>query len=275
VAANSGAADAIRVAAWDVSLNLAVLLVPTAPSDSLPLAGTLTDGQALFGVALAECRTPNESRVLLNAWEGRPAGTLILSEPPANAATGAPLVDFLGNVAGIWSDGPSGVPSAVVAPLLDRARANVAAGQLRTPAEVARAENHRYGTVVIAADVPTATITVTPIEAWHWEGLTAEGTGPLTFSGPAGRYRIEVSAPDMTARTQEVTLVAGERTRALISLRQVAGGPGVPAASGRKPIPKWVWIAAVVGGGGVAALALGGRGGGSSTGSIDIQVPVP
>ncbi len=274
IAAGPGAADAIRVAAWDVSANLAVLVVPSAGADTLPLASALTDGQSLFGIKLAECRTPSESRVVLDAWDGRPAGALRLSVPPPQAVTGSPLVDFQGTVAGIWSEGPTGVPAAVVAPLVARARANVAANQLRTPAEVARAENHRYGTVAIATDVPNATIKVTPLEAWHWQGLTAQGTAPFTFNAPAGRYRVEASAPNVTARTQEITIVAGERTRAAVSLRQVAGGP-VPVASPRRGLPKWAWIAIIGGGAGVAALALGGGGGGSPGGVIEISVPNP
>ncbi|MEX2181627.1 MAG: trypsin-like peptidase domain-containing protein [Gemmatimonadaceae bacterium] len=271
----AGAPDAIRVAAWDVTANLAILVVPTAPSDTLPLTTTLTDGQALFGIGLAECRTANESRVLLDTWAGRPTGVLQLSTAPTLALAGSPLVDYQGTIAGIWAEGPSGVPAAVVTPLIARARVNIAARQLRTPQEVALAERHRYGAVVIAADVPTARIKVTPIEAWHWEGLIAEGAGPLTFSGPAGRYRVEVSAPDATTRTQEITIIAGERTRAAVSLRQVAGGPGVPAARGRG-LPRWAWFAIIGGGAGVAALALGGGGGGGeSGGSIGLSVPNP
>jgi hypothetical protein len=165
------------------------------------------------------------------------------------------------------------VPAAVVRPLLATARANVAAQRLRTPAEVARAENHRYGVVVIASDVPTATIAVTPIEAWHWEGLAAQGTGTLTFNAPAGRYRVQVSAPNLAPRTQEITVVAGERTRAAVAVQQVAGGAAIAP---RRGLPKWAWIAIIGGGAGVAALALGGGGGdGPSTGSIDLQVPIP
>jgi hypothetical protein len=272
VASGATGGDAVRVAAWDVAANLAVLVVPNAPADTLPLAATLIDGQALFGIGLAACRTTNETRVVLNAWEGRPAGSLALSEPLAGDVLGSPFVDFQGSIAGVWNAGPTAVPAAVIASLLRTARTNVAAGRLVTPQALAVQENHRFGTVVIAADVPNATIRVTPVEAWHWEGLVASGNGPLTFSGPAGRYRVQASAPEMQARTQEITITAGASTRSTISLR-VAQGP--QAVGPRRGMPKWVWIA-VVGGGAAAALALGGGGGGgTSGGSIGISVPNP
>jgi hypothetical protein len=77
----------------------------------------------------------------------------------------------------------------------------------------------------------------------------------------------------MPGRTQEIIVRAGERTRAAISLRTVAGGPAQPVAEPRKGLPRWVWIAAL-GGGAVAAAAMGGGGGTSPTG-IDISFPNP
>lgn len=274
VASGSDNGAGVRVAAWDVGANLAVLVVPNAPAEALPLAGALADEQALFGVGLEECRTPTESRVLLNAWDGRPEGSLTLSAALANGIAGSPFVDFEGNIAGVWDEGSSAVPFAVVAPLLATARANVAAGRLLTPQAMALLEQHRYGTVVVTVDVSTASVRVTPLEAWQWEGLAASGAGPLTFSGPAGRYRIEVVAPDVTAQTREFTMLAGERSRFAVTLRPVVRADDVVGRP-RRSFPKWAWIA-VIGGGAAAAVALGGGGGGGvSGGSIDISVPNP
>ena len=274
-AVSSGATggEAVRVAAWDVPANLAVLVVPNAVADTLPLAPTLVDGQALFGIGLAACRTTSETRVVLNSWEGRPAGSLALSAPLTGEVLGSPFVDFQGNIAGVWNAGPTAVPAAVIAGLLSTARANVAAGRVVTPQALAVQENHRFGTVVITADLPNATIRVTPVEAWHWEGLVASGTGPLTFNGPAGRYRVQASAPEMPARTQEITIVAGTRTRAAIAVRVASGEQQV--AEPRRGMPRWAWIAIIGGGAAGAALALGGGGGGPSGGTIGISVPNP
>jgi hypothetical protein len=281
-AITSGAAvgDAVRVAAYDVAANLAVLVVPSANADTLPLATSLVDGQALYGLGLgiADCRTVRESRVVLNGWPNRPTGNaLVLSGIPGDSASrndGTVLVDYQGRIGGVWTAGPAAVSTTAIAALFSRARVNVAAGTLLTPQAVAVATNHRYGRVVIATDVPNATIRVTGLEAWHWEGLNTSSTAPLTLNAPAGRYRVAVSAPGITERTQEITVRAGERTNAAISLRTVAQGPAGPVASPRSGLPRWVWIAAI-GGGALAAAALGGGGGGGSGTGVDIQIPVP
>lgn len=267
----------VRVAAWDVTSNLAVLVLPTAAPDTLGSATALTDGQALWGVSLAECRTPSETRVLLNEWDGRPLGSLALSAAPPNAVIGSPLVDYRGDLAGVWTGGGRAAPATVIAPLIARARENIIAQQLLTPQQVAQQENHRYGTVIVAVDVPNATVRMTALEAWHWEELNANGPAPFTFRGAAGRYRMEVSAPGVAARTQEVVLRAGESTRTAVSLRAVAQGPAGPAPAARKGVPKWVWAVAIGGAvaGGLAMGGGGGGGGGSSTGSINISVPNP
>lgn len=267
----------VRVAAWDVTSNLAVLMLPAAAPDTLSSATALTDGQALWGVALAECRTPAPTRVLLNSWDGRPLGTLALSAAPANAVIGSPLVDYRGQFAGVWTGGGRAAPATVVAPLIARARENIIAQRVLTPQQVAQQENHRYGTVVVAVDVPNATVKMTALEAWHWEELNATGPAPFTFRGAAGRYRLEVSAPGIAARTQDVVLRAGESTRTAVSLRAVAQGPAGPAPAARRGVPKWVWAVAVGGAvaGGLAMGGGGGGGGGASGGSINISVPNP
>ncbi len=267
----------VRVAAWDVTSNLAVLVLPAAAPDTLGSTTVLTDGQALWGVSLAECRTPAETRVLLNEWDGRPLGSLALSAAPANAVVGSPMVDYRGQLAGVWTGGGRAAPATVIAPLIARARENVIAQQLLTPQQVAQQENHRYGTVIVAVDVPNATVKMTALEAWHWEELNATGPAPFTFRGAAGRYRLEVSAPGFPARPpQEVVLRAGESTRTAVSLRAVAQGPAGPAPAARRGVPKWVWAVAI--GGAVAgglAMGGGGGGGGTSTGSINVSVPNP
>lgn len=266
----------VRVAAWDVTANLAVLVLPAAAPDTLGAATSLTDGQALWGVSLAECRTPSETRVLLNTWDGRPLGSLALSAAPANAVIGSPLVDYRGQLAGVWTGGGRAAPATVIAPLIARARENIIAQRVLTPQQVAVQENHRYGTVIVAVDVPNATVRMTALEAWHWEELNASGPAPFTFRGPAGRYRVEVSAPGVASRAPEVVLRAGESTRTSVSLRAVAQGPAGPAPAARRGVPKWVWAVAI--GGAVAgglAMGGGGGGGGPSTGSINISVPNP
>lgn len=265
----------VKVAAWDVTSNLAVLVLPANATDTLASTTAPIDGQSLWGVTLTECRFTETPRVTLNAWEGRPLGNLALSGAPQGATVGSPLVDYQGNIAGVWSTGGRAAPMSVVAPLIVRAKENVAGNRTQTPQQVAVAENHRFGTALIAVDVPNATVRVTPMEAWHWEELRAEGAAPLTFRGAAGRYRVAVSAPNIAERTDTVTIRAGETVRAAISMRRVAQAPGgAPPAAARRGLPKWVWAVAIGGAVGGAALALGG-GGGSSGSSVVIEVANP
>ena len=267
----------VRVAAYDVAANLAVLVLPAAASDTLPSTTQAIDGQSLWGVTLADCQaTPAPSaRVLLQGWEGRPLGTLALSAAPA-ATLGSPLVDYEGRVVGVWTAGGRAAPASVVAPLVARAKEAVAANRTLTAQQVATQENHRYGSAVIAVDVPNATVKVTPMEAWQWEELRADGPAPFTFRGVAGRYRVEASAPNAPTVTQVVTLRAGETVRTPISLRAVAQGPAGPApAAAKRRVPRWVWVVAAGGAIGGAAMAMGGGGGGSSGGTIVIEVPNP
>jgi hypothetical protein len=196
---------------------------------------------------------------------------LVLDEMPP-LVIGSPLVDYQGRYAGTWSGGLRAAPATVIGPLLSRAREAIIAQNTRTPQEVATAENHRYGTVVVTVTgVQNATVRMTPLEAWQWEELAASGPAPFTFRAASGRYRMEVTAPGVPSRTQEVTVVAGQTTRAAVPL-QVAG----PPPRQRKGMPRWAW-GAIIGGGALAAVALGGGGGGgggSSGGSITISVPV-
>ncbi len=264
------AAGAVRVAAWDVTANLAVLMLPAVRPDTLDGdMATLVDGQALWGVDLADCRTPTEVRTVVESWENRPQGALVFESQPA-LVIGSPLVNYEGRFAGTWSGGLRAAPATVIQPLLARARENIIAQNTRTPQEVATQENHRYGSVVIAADVPGATVRLTPLEAWQWEELAASGPAPFTFRGASGRYRMEVTAPDFPAKTQEVVLRGGESTRTAVQLRTVVAAAAQPEKRG---MPKWVWAVAI-GGGAAAAVALGGGGGGgASGGSISISVP--
>lgn len=263
---------AVRVAAWDATANLAVLMLPSARPDTLAGdAQMLLDGQALWGVQLANCSTPSAVQTSLASWEGRPQGALVLDTLPP-LIIGSPFVDFQGRYAGTWSGGLRAAPATVIGPLLARARENIIAQNTRTPQEVATQENHRYGTVVVTVTgAQNASVRMTPLEAWQWEELAANGPAPFTFRAASGRYRMEVTAPGVPPRTQEITVVAGQTTRAAVPL-VVAQAAAQPQ---RRGMPRWAW-AAIIGGGAAAALALGGGGGGSgsSGGSITISVPV-
>ena len=223
-----------------------------------------------------QCSTRSDTRALVNEWQQRPLGNLRLSETIAQGVPGTPLVDYQGRLTGIWTGATDAIAAPNAATLLATARTNITAQQTLALVDVARRENHLYGSIQITSDVPTARVVVTQLEAWHWRDLTTTGAAPMTFSGPMGRYRVEVSSTGLPTRTQDIVVRAGETVRANVALRTVAGG-GAPAASARRGPPKWVWIAG--GGVAVAAIALGGGGGGGGggtpTGGIIISVPNP
>ena len=277
----------IRVAAYDVAANLAVLRVPSARTDSLALAPTIADGQSAWGVAFSDCRTPSDARVRVAQWNDRPRGALQLSDAPAGVTVGAPLVGVDGRLAGVWTGGTSAVPAPRVGTLLDIARRNVAQGQVLAVGEVSRKENHAYGTVLVASDMTGATAKVIPLETWQWDALQASGNTPFAFAGPMGRYRVEVTGPGDVRRQQEITIRPGAEERVFVALRSVATTvPGAPATGQPKKKSKMPWILAGIGGVGAAAglaLAGGGGGGGSggtpppppaTTGSIRVRIPV-
>lgn len=271
----------LRVAAYDATSNLAVILLPAARTDSIALSPQVVDGQGVWGIGLAQCRTLSDSRAALEEWTQRPLGALKLSQPVAQGVVGTPVVDYLGRLVGIWTAGTGAVPAPNASALLELARRNIAGAQTLALVDVARRENHLHGALVVTADVPGATVRITPLERWQWAELATSGAAPFTFSGPVGRYRLETTAPGIPARAQEVVIRAGETVRLPVTLRQIAQGGGQPQAAAKKGMPKWVWVA-VIGGGAAAAAALGGGGGGGgggttgpTTGTIVISVPNP
>lgn len=273
----------LRVAAYDATSNLAVIYLPSARTDSMPISSQIIDGQSVWGVGLAQCRTPSDVRAAVDEWTQRPLGALKLSETVAQGVPGSPVVDYLGRLTGIWSGGTSAIPAPNAAALFDIARRNIATQQTLAMNEVSRRENHIFGALAVTADMPGASVRLIGLERWHWAAITAGATGPapFNFSGPIGRYRLETSAPGVTARTQEVVIRAGETIRIGVPLRAVASAPlgGPPPAAVKKGgIPKWVWFAVIGGAAGAAALGGGGGGsgggGGATTGSINLSIPV-
>jgi hypothetical protein len=280
-----GAASRVMVAAYDVPMDIAILRIGGQRTDSIALATAVTDGQSLWGVQLADCRTLSDARTRVVQWTNRPSGPLQIADAPTSAPTGAVFVDREGRLAAVWTSGTGAVPAPRFTALLDQARQNAA--QSVAVADVSRRENHLYGTAAIASDATNATITVSPLETWQWEALAASGAAPLSFVGAMGRYRVQATTPTGARQEQVVTIRPNANTRYVISLRAVAAGPEAAAAVTPKKKSKLPWIIGGVGGVAViGAVALGGggggggnggnggNGGGSGPGRISIQVPV-
>jgi hypothetical protein len=271
----------LRVAAYDVTSNLAVLYLPAARTDSVAISAQVIDGQAVWGVGLAQCRTLSDTRSTVDEWTQRPLGALRLGDAVAQGVPGAPVVDFQGRLTGLWTGGTNAAAAPNATALFATARTNVSAQSTLTIAEVARRESHAFGGVSVVADVAGAQVRLVGLERWHWGEITTGTTGasPFNFSGPMGRYRLETSAAGLPSRTQEIVVLPGQTIRVAVPLRTVAGGGGgQPQAAAKKGMPKWIWFA-VIGGGAATAAAMGGGGGGGgggpTTGSINISVPNP
>jgi len=264
----------VTVSAYDIAADLAVLKVAGSRTDSILPASAIVDGQSLWSPRLTNCAAPTLASQRLVQWTNRPSGALELRDPMTGSPAGAALFDVDGRLVGMWT-GSAALPSTRIAVLLDQARGVVALPQ--SVADVARKENHTYGSFAIASDAVGTTIKVTPAETWQWEQTAASGPAPLTFVGPMGRYRVEASGPAGARREQEILVRPGTLGRAVISFRTVAEGPSAVRPAKKKS--KLPWILAGAGAAAGAAVALGGGGGGSppppkQTGSITISIPV-
>jgi len=279
-----GAAADVKVAAYDATANVAILKLPVARTDSFAVASSVVGGQSAWAIGYADCRTAADARVRVSAWADEPRGALQLSDPPAAAIPGSPMFDVAGRLSGIWSGGSTAIPGARLTPLLDVARRAIAQTQTTTLADVARKENHIYGTAVISTDLP-ASVKVSPLETWQWSAVAASGPAPLTFAGPVGRYRVEVTGAADARREQEITIRPDAEQRVAIALR--APAPNVAATQVppqmKKKKSKLPWVLAGIGlAGGGAAVALGGGGSKESpppppptTGNISFRIPAP
>jgi S1-C subfamily serine protease len=274
-----------RVAAYDTRADLAILRVTPEPADSLPRAASVTDGQFAWALRYPDCRGAQVGRTQITRWRDRPAGLLELRDSLSGGEQGGPLIDRTGAVLGLGSTARTAVPADRIAPLLDQARRNAGAGQLLALGEVARRENHLYGSVAISSSVSGATARITPLEAWHWSELAWTGPLPHTFVGPMGRYQLEVTsqAQELVRRTQ-FTIRPAAADRLAVTPEVLAQQPPAPgAAAPRKggfPMPLAIGGGAAVVGG-LALLLLGGGGGGPppppppTTGGITITFPNP
>jgi hypothetical protein len=280
----AGVTQPVRIAAHDVAGDLAVLHIGGTRTDSVAVAANIADGQSAWAVRLADCRTATEARVRVTQWNSRPTGRLQLSDIPAAATVGSMLFDVAGRLTAVWSSGNTAIAAPQIAALIATARRNVAAGTLASAADVARRENHQYGSVAIATDLNPATVKASPLETWQWEALQTSGAAPLTLIGPMGRYRLEVTGPGGARREQDVTIRPAAHERLVVTLRNVAqatqGSPS-PVVKKRSKLP-WI-LGGVAAVGGAAAMAMGGGGGGgggptppppATTGTISVSVPV-
>jgi hypothetical protein len=101
------------------------------------------------------------------------------------------------------------VPADHVTQSLVAARSNIESGSLTALRAVASEENHLYGSVMIQSTLTNARARVGPLEEWHWPEIATTGLVPFTYTGPVGRYELEVQGEGAPAHHAEFTIDPG------------------------------------------------------------------
>jgi hypothetical protein len=258
------AAD-VQVAAHDVTRNVAVVKAPLATTDSLVLAEDVPERSYVWGLNHPDC---GPARSAATRLAGTVGATIQLEGTVAEGEQGGPIIDNSGAVVGLGTGPTAVLPIASARAILEQARRNVLAGDVLAPQQVAARENHLYGRVDLRSAIEGATASVTPLEAWQWAAAARTDSLPFVFTGPMGRYRVDLMLADELREQTEMQVQPGQ----LIGLSLALGGGG-----------KTGLIVGVVGGlgvaGGLLALLAGGGDNGppppppTEFGSITITFP--
>lgn len=242
--------EEVRVAAYDVQRDLAVLQIPAIRAESLSVATSAEAGQLVFGFGFGDCRTPQESRLSLSG--ATPAALELSDSAPAWIG---PLVNASGALVGYRTGSRAAAGPAAVGRVLDEARRNLAASQVLSAGQVALKENHAYGSVTISSDLAGARVRITPLEPWQWAETATSGPLPLTFAGPMGRYHVQLVVAGEVRRELDFTIRPAVADRLAITVQAIAQQPQ-PAAPPPQVKKKGGGGAAVV----LAILGIGGAG---------------
>ncbi len=275
--------DEIRVAAYDVPADLAVLQIPTIRADSLPVAASVAAGQPAWAFGFANCTTPRDREVKVTS-----AGVTDLRLGDSLEPSIGPLLNASGAIVGYATGGTSAANASRVSQVLEQARRNVGTSAVLTVGQVALRENHAFGTVAITSDVAGADVLIAPLETWQWPGAGASGALPYTFRGPMGRYRLQLRVGGQTQREMEFTVRPALADRLSVMVQPVAQQPQPVAAQPPQVKKKGGGGAGIVlgilgaGAAGVGVYLLtakkdttGNGGTTTQTGNITITVPNP
>ena len=269
--------EEIRVLSWNVARDVAVLQLPLTRSDSLPLAAQATPGQFVWGLGFPNCQTAQDTRTRVGITI---QPVLELVDSVRDAQRTGPLISSEGAVVGMLTGARKAAVLSDIRAVLDSARRQVAARDKLTAAQLSLRNSHAYGAVALSADATGVTAKVTPLETWQWAELAWSGSLPHTFTGPMGRYQLEVTIPGQATRRLQFTVRAGQSERFPVTATQVAGGPGpqVPAAKKKGGFPLPIVLIGAGGAGAAAIFLL--KGGGPPTvnggpGSIKVSFPNP
>lgn len=283
----------VRVAAYDAQADLAVLHVPVQRTGEITVGQNPTQSEFVWIVGQPNCQGTQATRARVQSAAA--PGLLTLDRETGSGQLGAPVINQAGEMVGLASGGTAAVRASNISTLATQARRNLAAQSLLTPSQVARAEQHAYGSVALRSDLVGSVARVTPLEDWHWPELAQRSTLPINFGGPVGRYQVELLSSGAVQSTTTVTIQAGIAGSVSLTPTAVAGQPRPtqpqPAQVGQQPgggggFPVAVVLLGLAAAGGGAFLLAGsggGDGGGGNgngpvtptTGGIRIIVTIP
>jgi hypothetical protein len=252
--------ERVRVAAWDVAADVAVLSVGGGLADSLGVA-VPTGTSDLWSAHFPACGTsPRLDRLPVASAD---ANGIRLAADAADVSQSPLLVTGSGAVAGVVVTARDARPLVpAIGLLLASAQRNVGSGSIQTAGAVALREQHALGEVALRAERAGARARITPLERWQWPEAGRVDALPFTFRGPMGRYRVEVLDGESVTSSSEFTIEPSSR-------KQVALGVAPKRRSMTLPI-----VGGLVAGGLAFALLSGGDGPPPpSTGGISIRLP--
>ncbi len=238
----------IRIAAYDVPSDLAVLHVPVQRAGDMTVGDDPEENDYVWVVGQPNCQATRTMPARITAAPG--TGALTLSRSTALGQLGAPVINQAGEIVGVASQGSGAVRASDVSSMATQARRNLATGSLLTAIQVARAEQHVYGTVALRSNMTNATARIAPLEDWHWPELTQQNTLPFTFSGPQGRYQVELVASGAVQSSTTVTMEAGVANQLLLT-PEILAQQETPV---EEPQPPGAQISPEGGGGGSGAI---------------------
>lgn len=250
-------AESVRIAAYDVNTDLAVLTTGASRGDSLPLSGPVASGLSLRAARFPGCGTsPALASVTVTSSS---KDSILVSEGLAATDAGAVLVTDAGTVAGLLTAQRS-ARTIAAASLMATARSAVASGQLLDARDVALREKHAYGEVTLQTSQAGTRVRILPRETWQWPDLARVETLPFTLRGPMGRYQVDVLDGEQVRRRSEVVIYPSATKQVAVDARKKGRSKLLPVLGG---------LAA----GGIAAALAGGGEKPPKTGGITIQLP--
>ena len=282
----------VRIAAYDVPSDLAVLHILVRRAGNMTVGEDPEENDYVWVVGQPNCQTTQTVRARIAAVPS--TGALTLSRSTALGQLGAPVINRAGEIVGVASQGSDAVRASDVSSMATQARRNLATGSLLTAIQVAREERHLYGTVTLRSNMTNATARIRPLEDWHWPELAQQNSLPFTFSGPQGRYQVELVASGAVQSSTTVTMEAGVANQLLLTatiLAQQEAPVEEPQPPGAQISPQGggggsgaiIAVVVLLAGGGAAAAFLlkpkenggpgPGPGPGSGLGSIRITIP--